>query len=166
MKYSKHYQIQTLEKIKTRLKKLLRSLQTEKAVTALTNYFTPEKNREYEVYMFRKAKQDSDENISGYYIRLRRLAMTCELTDTDREIKTQIVQNCLSHKLRLKALQNSELILTQLLDAGKAMWMSKSEADNIEGKHDINKLFKKHNMYRKYRNQTTMIDMLTGSQST
>ena len=31
----------------------------EKAVTALTNYFTPEKNREYEVYRFRKAKQET-----------------------------------------------------------------------------------------------------------
>ena len=95
----------------------------EKAVTALTNYFTPKKNREYEVYVFRKAKQESDENISGFHTRLRRLAMTCEFADTDREIKAQIVQNCLSHKLRMKALQNPELTLTQLLDAGKAMEM-------------------------------------------
>ena len=125
----------------------------EKAVTALTNYFTPKKNREYEVYVFRKAKQESDENISGFHTRLRRLAMTCEFADTDREIKAQIVQNCLSHKLRMKALQNPELTLTQLLDAGKAMEMSKSQANNIEGKHDINKLSKKHNIHRKYRNQ-------------
>ncbi len=112
----------------------------EKAVTALTNYFTPKKNREYEVYVFRKAKQESDENISAFHTRLRRLAMTCEFADTDREIKTQIVQNCLSHKLRMKALQNPDLTLTQLLDAGKAMEMSKSQAENIEGKQDVNKL--------------------------
>ncbi len=112
----------------------------EKAVTALTNYFTPKKNREYEVYVFRKAKQESDGNISAFHTRLRRLAMTCEFADTDREIKTQIVQNCLSHKLRSKALQNPDLTLTQLLDAGKAMEMSKSQAENIEGKQDVNKL--------------------------
>ena len=93
----------------------------EKAVTALTNYFTPKKNREYEVYVFRKAKQESDESISAFHTRLRRLAMTCEFANTDREIKTQIVQNCLLHKLRMKALQNPDLTLTQLLDAGKAM---------------------------------------------
>ena len=36
----------------------------EKAVTALTNYFTPKKNREYEVYVFRKTMQESDESIN------------------------------------------------------------------------------------------------------
>ena len=44
----------------------------EKAVTALT----PKKNREYEVYVFRKAKQESNENISAFHTCLRRLAMT------------------------------------------------------------------------------------------
>ena len=92
----------------------------EKAATALTNYFTPKKNREYEVYIFRKAKQDNG------------------------EIKTQIVQNCLSHKLRMKALQNPELTLIQLLDAGKAMEMSKSQAETIEEKQNINKLSRKY----------------------
>ena len=71
--------------------------------------------------------------------------MTCEFENTHREIKTQIVQNCLSHKFRMKALQNPDLTLTQLLDAGKAMEMSKSQANNIEGKQDVNKLSKKHN---------------------
>jgi hypothetical protein len=32
----------------------------------------------------------------------------------------------------MKALQNPELTLTQLLDAGKAMEMSKSQAETIE----------------------------------
>ncbi|CAB4005904.1 Transposon Ty3-I Gag-Pol poly, partial [Paramuricea clavata] len=90
----------------------------EKAVTALTNYFTPKKNREYEVYVFRKAKQENGKNIFAFHTRLRQLAMNGEFADTDREIKTQIVENCLSHKLRMKALQNPELTLTQLLDAG------------------------------------------------
>ena len=63
----------------------------EKAVTALTNYFTPKTNREYEVYVFRKAKQESDESISEFHTRLRRLAMICEFANTDREIETQIV---------------------------------------------------------------------------
>ena len=103
----------------------------EKAVTALTNYFTPKKNREYEVYVFRKAKQESDESVAAFHTRLRRLAMTCEFENTDREIKTQIVQNCLSHKLRMKALQNPDLTLTQLLDAGKVTEMSKSKVSKM-----------------------------------
>ena len=77
---------------------------------------------------------------------LRLLAMNREFADNDREIKTQIVQNCLSHKLRLrmKALQNPKLTLTQLLDAGKAMEMSKSQAETIEEKQNINKLSTKY----------------------
>ena len=62
--------------------------------------------------------------------------MNCEFDNTDREIKTQI---CVSHKLRIKTLQNPDLTLTQLLDAGKAMEMSKSQADSIEGKQDVKK---------------------------
>ena len=61
----------------------------EKAATALTNYFTPKKNREYEVYVLRKAKQENGENISAFHTRLRQLAMNCEFADNDREIKTQ-----------------------------------------------------------------------------
>ena len=57
----------------------------EKAVTALTNYFTPKKNREYEVYVFCKAKQESNESISAFHTRLRQLAMTCEFASTDSE---------------------------------------------------------------------------------
>ena len=62
----------------------------EKAVTALTNYFTPKKNREYEVYVFRKAKQESDESIAAFHTRLRRLAMTCELKTRTEKSKHRL----------------------------------------------------------------------------
>ena len=76
----------------------------DKAVEALTNYFTPKQNREYEIYVFRQAKQENNESISAFHTRLRQLAITCEFADVDREIKTQIVQSCSFHKLRTKAL--------------------------------------------------------------
>ena len=63
----------------------------EKSVAALTNYFTPQQNREYEIYVFRQAKQESNENISAFHIRLCQLAVTCEFDDVDCKIKTQIV---------------------------------------------------------------------------
>ena len=55
----------------------------EKAVRALTNYFTPKQNREYEIYVFRQAKQESNESISAFHTRLRQLAVTCEFDDVD-----------------------------------------------------------------------------------
>jgi hypothetical protein len=79
--------------------------------------------------------------------------MTCEFADNDREIKTQIVQNCLSHKLRMKALQNPELSITQLLDAGKVMEMSKSQAETIEEKQSINNLSRKYTRRASKQNQ-------------
>ena len=92
----------------------------EKAVQALTN-FTPRQNRQYEIYVFRQAKQESNESISAFHTRLTQLAVTCEFADVDREIKTQILQSCSSHKLRTKALENPSYTLTRLLDAGIAM---------------------------------------------
>ena len=61
------------------------------AVEALTNYFTPKQNREYEIYVFRQAKQEANESLAAFHTRLRQLVVTCEFDDVDREIKTQIV---------------------------------------------------------------------------
>ena len=70
----------------------------DNAVQALTNYFTPKQNREYEIYVFRQAKQEHHESISAFHTRLRQLAVNCEFDDVDREIKTQIVQTCSPRK--------------------------------------------------------------------
>lgn len=121
----------------------------EKAVQALTNYFTPRQNREYKIYVFRQAQQESNEGISVFHTRLRQLAVTCEFADIDREIKTQIVQSCSSHKLRTKALENPSYTLTQLLDAGRAMELSQKQAANIEGSQTVNRL----SLQGGYRNQ-------------
>ena len=57
----------------------------EKSVQALTNYFTPRQNREYEIYVYRQAKQENNEIISVFHTRLKQLAVTCEFDDVDRE---------------------------------------------------------------------------------
>ena len=126
----------------------------DKAVQALTNYFTPRQNREYEIYVFRQAKQENNESISAFHTRLRQLAITCKFRDVDREIKTQIVQSCSSHKLRTKALENPSYTLTQILDSGKAMELSKAQAANIEDKQSVHKLSSySGNRSRRYRNK-------------
>ena len=47
-----------------------------RAVELLTNYFSPKKNIEYEVDMFRQAKQLSGETMGRFHTRLRKLAKT------------------------------------------------------------------------------------------
>ena len=46
----------------------------DKACEKLTAYFSPKKNIEYEVYVFRKEKQEIGETLDTYHTRLRRLA--------------------------------------------------------------------------------------------
>uniref|UniRef100_H3A736 Gypsy retrotransposon integrase-like protein 1 n=1 Tax=Latimeria chalumnae TaxID=7897 RepID=H3A736_LATCH len=76
-----------------------------------------------------------------YHTRLRKLAMTCNFTDVDREIKSQIVQTCLSAKLRRRALGDSAITITKLIEIGKAMEVSEAQASSIEREqHVINKM--------------------------
>lgn len=105
----------------------------------------------YEIYVFRQAKQESNESISAFHTRLRQLAVTCEFADVDRGIKTQIVQSCSSHKLRTKALENLSYTLTQLLDAGRAMELSQKQAANADESQTVNKLSSQGG-YRNQRN--------------
>jgi hypothetical protein len=102
------------------------------AVEKLTKYFMPKKNLEYEIYIFRKARQTTDETLDEYHTRLRKLATTCELTDADREIKTQIIQSCVSTRLRRRALRHSTLTLSALLAEGRSFEVSEKQAKGIE----------------------------------
>ena len=86
----------------------------KKAEKALRDYFTQLKIIEYEVYKFRQAKQLPRENITTYCTRLKQLARSCDFYDEKKEIKTQIIQNGISSKLRRKALSDPETTLEKL----------------------------------------------------
>ena len=76
----------------------------DKAVEKLTEYFAPKQNVNvlYERHIFRRAKQRVDESIDQFHTRLRHLGATCDCSDLDEEIRTQIVENCRSSRLRRK----------------------------------------------------------------
>ena len=104
----------------------------DKAIDALSAYFQPKQNVAYEEYQFRQAKQDTSETIMAYYTRLKHLAQTCEFTNVDREIKSQIIQHCIWTKLRRKALSDSNISLSDLLHFGKTMEITDSQAAALE----------------------------------
>ena len=110
-----------------------------KAEKALRSYFTPRKNTEFEVYKFRQAKQLPGEDISTFYTRLKQLATSCEFHDEKREIKTQIIQNGISTKLRRKALADPEMTLEKILQMAKSMELAESQAEGIESANRISK---------------------------
>ena len=69
------------------------------AKKAITEYFAPKKNVVYETIIFRRTKQNASENIDQYCTRLRQQAAKCEFSDLDRELKTQIIEGCISKQL-------------------------------------------------------------------
>ena len=89
--------------------------------------FNPQVNTTYEVYIFRKAKQNEGESLDSFHTRLRTLTKTCEFGDANKEIKEQIILSCKSNALRQKALRE-DLDLTTLLKAGRALELSEMQA--------------------------------------
>ena len=71
------------------------------AKAKLTEYFAPKKHTKFEVYKFRQASQESNEGIGAFLTRLRQLSLNYEFPDTDKEVKSQIIQGCSSSR-RLK----------------------------------------------------------------
>ena len=63
----------------------------DKATELLNAHFEPQKNRLYDVYEFRQAKQGNAETLDQYYTRLRTLSKRCDFADPDFEIMLQIV---------------------------------------------------------------------------
>ncbi|KAJ8036439.1 hypothetical protein HOLleu_20412 [Holothuria leucospilota] len=102
----------------------------DKAMKALSDYFTPQKNTEYKVYLFRQATQKEDESVDMYYTRLKHLASTYGYID--KEIKAHIVQTCRSARLRRTALRKP-LTLQELLSTARAMELAEFQASGIAG---------------------------------
>lgn len=102
------------------------------ATTTLTAHFKPQKNIEYERYVFRRAQQDPSESLDKYHTRLKQLAATCEFNDAPTEIKSQIILQCKSSQLRRRALRNPKLTLKELLDQGRAAETSETHASGME----------------------------------
>ena len=73
---------------------------------------------------------------------LRKLAKNCEFTDTDKEILSQIIQNCRSNQLRRRALRESDKGLEDIIQLGRAMELSDTQAQAMERTETINKVSK------------------------
>ncbi|KAK3752856.1 hypothetical protein QZH41_000328 [Actinostola sp. cb2023] len=114
----------------------------DKAIDALTAYFEPKKNLAYEEYQFRQTKQIAGDSISAYHTRLRHRTQTCEFDNVDREIKSQIILHCTSSKLRRKALSVPQMSLEDLIEYGKTLELTNTQAVSIE-KQEINTLRQK-----------------------
>ena len=107
------------------------------ATTALTSYFNPQKNEDFEVWTFRQTIQEPGETLDAYHTRARQASKYCGFPDDrlDKEIKAQIIHGCTSRRLRRRALRDNTMSLTELLSFGRALESSDRQAANIEERH-------------------------------
>lgn len=107
--------------------------------TKLTAYFAPQKNVEYEIFQFRNAKQEEKETLDRFHTRLRQLSQNCEFRDVEREIKSQLIQNCNDEKIRLKGLRDPAMTLENLITYGRTLEATRTQAQFMTTNlHDSN----------------------------
>ena len=107
------------------------------ACEKLNEYFSPSKYVAFEVYKFRQARQQEHETLDAYYTRLCTLAKTCELTDTNIELKQQITEGCLSNRLRRKILIEKNFNLSQILGYGRTLARTDQQTKEITKKDNL-----------------------------
>ena len=102
------------------------------AMTKLDQHFQPKRNVDFEIFKFRTAVQAAEETLDQFKTSLRKLGSTCDFADLDKELKSIIIQNCFSKRLRRFALLEPDLTLNKLLAKGRAFEISDIQASGIE----------------------------------
>ena len=79
------------------------------ALRTLDAYFTPQVNVPYERHIFRQMKQEENEMVDQFVVRLSNQAANCEFGVTKNEqIRDQIIDKCKSTELRRKLLEKEQ----------------------------------------------------------
>ena len=66
----------------------------------LDEYFSPKKNVNYKVFHFCQATQQPTESVEQFTARLQKLSLNGGFHDVDSEVKSAIIQNRISKRLR------------------------------------------------------------------
>ena len=96
--------------------------------SALTDYFTPKQNTEYQRYELCRCLQLPSESLDKFVSRLKALAATCNFTEVDTEVKSQVISGCISQRLRRKGLSEVTWDLSKLIEVGKVYELSDNTA--------------------------------------
>ena len=102
------------------------------AITKLTAYFEPRKNIPFERHNFRQTKQLQGETIEQFAIRLKHQVKFCEYSSPDDMIRDQIIEQCLSSRLRRRLLREPELTLEKTIEIGRSFEASERQASQME----------------------------------
>ena len=136
------------------------------ALEKLTGYFEPQKNLLHETYLFRQARQEPNETLGQFHVRLQNLALRCDFWDRKEfEILLQIVTNGSSSRLRKKALRDPKYTLKEMLLDGQRDETSTQQASSIEGNTEIKQEVHRviHSQHKKGHVQTKKCHQCRGS---
>lgn len=94
----------------------------EEAVFKLNRFFEPKQNISYERHVFRQLKQNTNERIDMFLMRLREQADRCDFGDQiDGNIRDQITTGCASDILRRKMLERGDEPLAKLIQMAQTI---------------------------------------------
>lgn len=94
----------------------------------LTEYFAPKQNITFERHMFRKLKQEANESISMFEMRLRAHAELCDFGDQlDSNIRDQITEKCSSNLLRRKILERDNVSFDEIMKMARSVEAASSQ---------------------------------------
>jgi hypothetical protein len=131
----------------------------DRAVTALNKHFKVEHHTTFRRHLFRITTQKEGETIAQFVTRLRNLSTGCSYgEDTDNQIRDQVIETCISDRLRRKLLEKGKLTLAQTLEIAatfeavesqmKLMSLNESEKKNDESVHKV--AHKSHGYRKQY----------------
>ena len=102
-------------------------------IALLDGHFLPQNNITYERYEFQNVRQNVDENIHQFYIRVKEQVVKYDFGATlDTEIKQQIILATNNNKLRRYRFRNQDIKLQQLLLHVESLEDAESQATEIE----------------------------------
>ena len=104
------------------------------AVESLTERFDPSTNKDMEIHEFRQIFQESGETTNEFYRRLKEKLSSCESTNAEAEVRTQIIHKTSDYRLRRKALRE-EMDLKALLTYGLTLEQSDRHSKLLEEDH-------------------------------
>ena len=102
-------------------------------IALLDGHFLPQNNITHERYEFQNVRQNVDENIHQFYIRVKEQVVKYDFGATlDTEIKQQIILATNNNKLRRYRFRNQDIKLQQLLLHVESLEDAESQATEIE----------------------------------
>lgn len=108
----------------------------EMAIVKLNDHFQPKKNTTYERYELRQIKQEPDEKIATFVMRLRKQADRCAFGEKfDDNVKDQLIEKCSSPVLRRKLLAKGDAGLDVIIHEAKAFEAVQEQGKALDDKN-------------------------------